>query len=214
MNNDLIDRLAADLEPVSSRRPRRRLQVGLVAGAVVVFVAFLLMPGLVFRTDLASAATGVSFWMKAGFTGAMAGTGAWAAMALSRPGGRTIADRGVALAVWLVIAAVAAGILVTTPPAEWMRLALGDTARRCLSYILLLSIPPLGLILFVMRRAAPTRLTRAGWAAGLTAGGLGATVYSLGCGETSPVFLALWYAMGIALVGLCGAVAGRWALRW
>lgn len=214
MSSDLIDRLSTDLEPVDPHRPRRRLVGGLVAGGCLVLLAFVLWPDLAFRTDLVAAVAGASFWLKLGFTLSIAVTGAWAVAGLARPDGQTPGDRTVPLVVWLTVAVIAAAVLATAPLSEWVNLAMGGTARRCLSYIVLLSVPPLGLILFVLRRAAPTRLARAGWAAGLAAGGLGASVYSLGCGESSPVFLALWYALGIVLVGVVGAVAGRWVLRW
>ncbi|MFT6462726.1 MAG: hypothetical protein ACJA0Y_002235, partial [Maricaulis maris] len=30
----------------------------------------------------------------------------------------------------------------------------------------------------------------------------------------SPVFLIVWYALGIALAGAAGALGGRYLLRW
>ncbi|WP_300544546.1 DUF1109 domain-containing protein [Maricaulis sp.] len=214
MTDDLIERLAEDLEPVSPRRPLRRLllAVGVAAGAGL--LAFLVLPDLAFRADLVAALHGVSFWLKLAFTGALAAIGAWAMAALSRPAARDPGGPVFAAIVWSGFAAIALAVLAATPPADWQALVMGETARRCVGYILLLSVPLLALMLAVMRRAAPTRLGRAGWACGLAAGGLAASVYSLGCGEASPVFLVIWYGLGIAATGLTGAAAGRWALRW
>jgi hypothetical protein len=54
----------------------------------------------------------------------------------------------------------------------------------------------------------------AGFAAGLVAGGLGAAVYSFYCGETSMMFMAVWYSLGIFMLAAIGAVLGRLLLRW
>ena len=54
----------------------------------------------------------------------------------------------------------------------------------------------------------------AGAVAGLVAGGVGATLYAMHCTDDSPLFVALWYSLAVALVALAGAAAGRWLLRW
>jgi hypothetical protein len=56
--------------------------------------------------------------------------------------------------------------------------------------------------------------TIAGLAAGLTSGGLAATMYALHCPEWAASFVATWYALGILASGALGAVAGRRVLRW
>ncbi|HWU18721.1 MAG TPA: NrsF family protein, partial [Devosia sp.] len=56
--------------------------------------------------------------------------------------------------------------------------------------------------------------TLAGFAAGLIAGGFGAWAYSFYCGETSMMFMAIWYSLGIGLTALLGAALGKLVLRW
>jgi hypothetical protein len=54
----------------------------------------------------------------------------------------------------------------------------------------------------------------AGAVGGLLAGGLGAMLYASHCTDDSPLFVALWYVVAIALVAVVGALAGRLVLRW
>ncbi len=48
----------------------------------------------------------------------------------------------------------------------------------------------------------------------LMAGGLGAAFYAAHCPDDSPLFVAVWYTLAIALVTGLGALAGRRLLRW
>jgi hypothetical protein len=50
--------------------------------------------------------------------------------------------------------------------------------------------------------------------AGLLAGATGAFIYAFHCDESAAPFVALWYTIGISLVGLLGAALGRILLRW
>ena len=65
-----------------------------------------------------------------------------------------------------------------------------------------------------MKGLAPTRLSLAGAAAGLLAGGVGAAIYALHCDEMGAPFLALWYVLGMLMPATLGALIGRHVLRW
>jgi hypothetical protein len=65
-----------------------------------------------------------------------------------------------------------------------------------------------------LRGAAPANPTAAGALAGLAAGGIGGAVYGLHCFDDSPLFVAIWYPVGIALMTTAGALIGRRVLRW
>jgi hypothetical protein len=69
-------------------------------------------------------------------------------------------------------------------------------------------------MLVALRRGAPLRPGIAGAVAGLCAGGLGAALYATHCIDDSPLFVAVWYSLAIAVVSLVGAVAGSRMLRW
>jgi hypothetical protein len=56
------------------------------------------------------------------------------------------------------------------------------------------------------------RLT--GFMAGLFSGGLAASIYSLHCPELSPVFVGIWYLMGMMIPAITGAILGRKILGW
>ena len=80
--------------------------------------------------------------------------------------------------------------------------------------ILAVGLPLLAGAVWALRGLAPTRLVMAGLVAGGCAGGLGAAIYGFACDETSAVFLAIWYTLGIVLVAGVGALSGSRLLRW
>ncbi|TIM59065.1 MAG: DUF1109 family protein, partial [Mesorhizobium sp.] len=68
--------------------------------------------------------------------------------------------------------------------------------------------------LAVLRYGAPTRPVLAGAVAGLLAGGLAATFYAAHCFDDSPLFVATWYTIAIAILAALGAFGGRLLVRW
>ena len=54
----------------------------------------------------------------------------------------------------------------------------------------------------------------AGAVAGLAAGGIAAAIYAWHCPDDSPLFLATWYSLAIAIVVAAGFLLGRRLLRW
>lgn len=214
MSDPLIESLAADLKPVKRDRIGRGLALCVIAGLILGAAVFWLLPGRMIRADLGDAIQGANFWLKSGFTAALAAMGYFSLRQLSRPGGTARTAVRLPAAIWLALALIAVGSLIVTPVDNWAGWILGSTALRCVTYIVLISLPIMGLFFIAVRRGAPTRLAMAGWATGLAAGGLGATIYGLGCPEASVGFLAVWYALGIILTGLIGAVTGPHLLRW
>ncbi len=57
-------------------------------------------------------------------------------------------------------------------------------------------------------------MTLAGAVAGVLAGAIGTFVYAFHCNESAMPFVAIWYTLGIAAVGVLGALLGRVTLRW
>jgi hypothetical protein len=208
---DIIDRLAGDLRPARRRIVERRLAAPLFVGALVSLALLVTWLGLQ-RLDAAVAAG--PFWMKAGFTLALAGAGWTATRRLARPEGAAGAAGYLVIAPLAVLATVAALELASAPPQDLARLILGATWTLCPFRILALSAPLLLALAIGLRRLAPTRLIAAGASAGLLAGGVGATIYGLYCEETSAAFVVTWYSLGIGLSALMGALAGPRLLRW
>lgn len=214
MSDPLIDSLAADLKPVNRHRIGHRLVLCVLAGLILGAAVFWLLPGRMIRSDLDIAVMEPNFWLKFGSTAGLAMVGYFSLRQLSRPGGDAPAAVRLPVAIWLGLALIAAVSLIITPVDNWAGWVVGSTAVRCVTYIVLISLPIMGLFFIAVRRGAPTRLAMAGWATGLAAGGIGATIYGLGCPESSVGFLAVWYALGIILTGLIGAFTGRHLLRW
>lgn len=212
MTDDLITRLSADLKPVPRYALRYLLLGALGVGGVVAALSMHMMLGL--RGDYPEAFMLPVFWVKFGYTLAMAILGAIATFALSRPEGRTTLPWLGAALIAILLAVAAAVQLVGADATTMHSLVMGGSSLVCPWYIVGLSLPMLAGILLAMRRLAPTNPTLAGLAAGLFAGGAGAWVYSFHCGENGLAFLLIWYSLGIAVVAVLGAVIGRFALRW
>lgn len=212
MSDDLIAQLSADIRPIRKHALRGRLAIGLAIGAVI--AAAVMIPWIGLRSDLTVAISTPIFWIKFGFTLALAAFGFYATERLSRPGGSL---RLPLIGVFAVIALTgAAGIvqILGAGPADLRALVLGGTALVCPFYIVALSTPVFAASVLVMRRLAPTNLPAAGFAAGLLSGAAGAWVYAFHCGESGLPFITLWYTAGILAMALIGALLGRWLLRW
>jgi hypothetical protein len=208
---DLIVQLSAGLKPVRRGAVQGRLAAVLVAGALLAGAILVAWLGL---RPLGPALAAASFWMKAGYTATLALAG-WVMVArLARPQGDAGAGPVLALAAFVAVALVGIVQLQAAPPQDYARLLLGNTWSACPFRIVALSAPVLAGLTLVLRRMAPTRLALAGAAAGLLAGGVGASVYGLYCQETSAAFVAVWYSLGVAAMAALGALAGPRLLRW
>ena len=80
----------------------------------------------------------------------------------------------------------------------------------CATAITALSLPVLALLGLLMRRAAPVQPRRSAWAAGIAAATTGALVFTACCPMNDPLYITVWYALGIAAV----SAAARWLLPW
>jgi hypothetical protein len=209
---DLIRALAADsTQPITPLR--RHLLGGLLSGlvlAVAVFAATL-HP----RADIHQALRSPGFVYKLIVTLTLVATAGAVLPTAARPL-LPVLGRGRLL---LIIAPVllAAGVAVELylqPVGLWWPRLVGHNAVHCLSIIPFLSAAPALCILLALRHGAPARPAFAGAIAGLTAGGLGAVLYALTCPDDSPLFVATWYTIAIAVVTNITAYVGSRSLRW
>lgn len=207
----LIQTLAVDgAQPAA---PMGRVWSGaIVVSAIVAAVVFFAIIGP--RPDIAAAAETPRFLFKFVVTLALLATAFTAVKALARPG----ASIGLALGMLLVAPSmllVAVGVELMSVPTDQLReLWIGTNSLNCLTFTPLIGIGPLVAVLFALRRGAPTRPSLAGAVAGLVAGGLAATFYAAHCTDDSPLFVATWYPLAIAILTLAGAAAGRLFVRW
>lgn len=209
--DDLTEMLARNAAAEPRGRPDR-WWLAAVAGATLVTVAIML-GWLGLQPRLLRVFGDPQWWGKAGFGFAMAMVGLLACWRLGRPG------EGRLSLVWAfgplaLLWAVALLQLGTAPETLRLDLVLGRTWRGCSMRVAALSIPALLAAIWVLRRMAPTRPALAGAAAGLFAGGVGATVYAFHCPELAPAFVGVWYVLGVAIPTALGAIIGPRALRW
>ncbi|WP_374570542.1 NrsF family protein [Phenylobacterium sp.] len=210
--DDLISRLSADTARTPPNAALGRLLMAICLGAAAALVALLVVLGP--RPDLAQAMGEGSFWMKAGYTGALSLAALLTLMRVARPGGSGGAAWIAVAALPVLVFALAALELASAAPAARHGLMMGHSWMLCPWRILGFAAPVFVGLIWAFRRLAPTRLRLAGLAAGLTAGAVGATVYGLACTEYAAAFLAIWYTLGMAAAGLLGALTGPRLLRW
>ena len=210
MTDELIARLAADLKPVRRMAMARLLIGATILSAIVAVIAMMMLLGM--RPDMAAASATMAYWTKFGYSLALAVLGFAATLVLARPDGRTRWPWLAAIA--LLAALLVLAIIQLARAEDMMPLIMGSSIRRALIHIPLFSLPILLGATLALRRLAPRNPTLAGFAAGIMAGGTGAWVYTFACNETGMMFLALWYTLGIIIVGGIGAVLGRFLLRW
>lgn len=209
--DSLIKGLAADARLATPRQPAilaAALAAAVVAAGIVFFAA--LGP----RPDIAAAAATLRFLAKFVLTLALAAAAAAALAACARPGA-SLRPAALLLSIAPLLAALAvAAELVAMPADAWGARWLGKNAVLCLTFIPLIGLGPLAVLLAALRRGAPTRPRLAGAVAGLAAGGIAATFYAAHCTDDSPLFVATWYTLAIAILALVGAFAGGRLLRW
>ncbi|HWB46153.1 MAG TPA: NrsF family protein [Hyphomicrobiaceae bacterium] len=209
--DDLIRALAQD---AATREPAvgARLLGAVVVGAAAAGVIYALTLGP--RPDLASAAQTWRFPFKVAVSLMLFACAFGASLQLARPN-RCFRETVVTLALAPVLLALGVAYeLATAPAADWYARAVGTNARLCLVAIPALSFASLIAALFALRAGAPRSPAAAGAVAGLLAGGLGAALYATHCPDDSPLFVAIWYSLAIALLVLAGAGAGRRLLKW
>ena len=210
--DELIAVLAGAAEPVAAGRVRQRLLLACLIGAIG--AAALVFGILGFKHDFPQVMATAPFWMKPAYTAWFAVGAFMLVDRTGRPGAKATTGRLVLSGALAAIAALAAVNLALTTPELRMHMIMGRSARLCPIAIIVSAIPALVAVLIVLRGMAPTRLTRAGMAAGLLAGGVGASVYALWCRETTAAFVAVWYTLGIVACGGVGALLGPLVLRW
>lgn len=207
----LIQTLAAD-----GGRPAAAMQrtwlAAILASIVVAAIVFFIAIGP--RADIAAAAETPRFLFKFVVTLALLATAFAALKSLARP--------GASMRPALLMLLVAPGLLLMAVGAEMMAVPadqlrdrwIGSNSMVCMTFIPLIGIGPLVAFMFALKHGAPTRPSLAGAVAGLVAGGLAATFYAAHCTDDSPLFVATWYPLAIAMLAVAGAVAGRLFVRW
>jgi hypothetical protein len=208
--NDLISLLAQDA-PV--RKPLgRMLALALAIGVVV--SATLLLSTVGIRPDMASALETPRVLFKIVVTLALAIAACNLVFRIGRPGAPVKLSAWSLLVAPVALAAAIAGELTIVPEDAWKANMMGHHAAFCVFFIPVLALAPMAGFLLALKNGAPESPSLAGAVAGLAAGAIAAAIYAWHCPDDSPLFVAAWYSLAVALVAAVGAALGGRALRW
>ena len=211
MNTErLIAALAADKAP--EQRPRRALLLALPLGIMAAGAVFMLTLGP--RPDFMHAIETWRFVFKFVVTLVLSASALLIGLRLAYPMQASPRRDLILLIAPLLLVAAILVEMTTFPIRDWMPRLIGHNSRVCMSMIPVLSLAPLAALLWALRRGAPLNPLRAGAIAGLIAGGIGAAWYASHCPDDSPLFVAVWYTIGISIVTAIGAALGSRLLRW
>lgn len=210
--DDLISALASDVDVVPHHAVGRRLGLALALGTVFACAIVVLWFGV--RADLMDAMRTGPFWMKFAYALSVAIFGFGLIDRLARPDGEGGVFGPMILAPLAVMTVLAVHQLAGTPEDLRMKMMLGGSYEICSFNIVVVAAPIFLALFWALRSLAPSRLTLAGAAAGVLAGAVGTFIYAFHCNESAMPFVAIWYTLGIAAVGVAGALLGRLCLRW
>jgi hypothetical protein len=204
--------LAANFEPVGSRRTIRRYALGMTASAMA---AFMLTAGVLHvNPALPREVSELAFWVREVYCASLSMLAVLCVARLGRPGTRLgLLPTGIAVVV-LIMWILAAISLLSAASQSRVHLLLGTTFAVCPFLIAFISAPLFVALLWIFKDLAPTRLRWAGAASGFAAGAIGAFVYTLHCPELATPFIGTWYLLGMLIPTAIGAWVGPRMLRW
>ena len=209
--DDFIRALSADLA-VSGSPLELRVAATVLPGFMVALLLFAATLGP--RPDFAAVMGDVRFIFKFVVTLLLALASALLVWRLARPGAAVRSQVWLLAIVPAVLILAVLAELLALPRSSWMTKLVGTNSVLCLLSIPFFATPMLIAALMALRGGAPTRPSLTGAVAGLLAAAIGAAIYAAHCPDDSPLFIATWYSLAIAIVTLAGAIAGRLALRW
>lgn len=208
----LVDQLSRDLQPVRPRSPVRDAML-LLALAVAEIAVFL---GLGFmRPDMPAAMDQPSLWWKLASMGIIAGLGASVTILAADP--LRSPRRGLRWMFVCIAVIFASGWLIDAGGSD-----LGQLLHRldwrnglqCVWKMDVLSLPAAIGMAILLRRGAPTDREGTALAAALSAAGWGAFVFVFACPSDDPLYIAVWYTVGCAIVTLLGRAILLFVSRW
>jgi len=208
----MIDRLVSDLAPVRPISLRR--YAATLAALGVVEVALFVVLGQA-RPDLDRAMLLPSFWWKLGGMAFLAAIAVVATLRSFRP--TESPRRGLHLfaIVGALVLLAGWGVDVQQTGRETLaaRLMWRD-GIECVFAMVVLSLPPAIALGMMMRRGAAVDRGASAWAAGLASAAWGAVVFVLNCPHDDPLYVAVWYGVGCALIAFATRRILPMVARW
>jgi hypothetical protein len=208
--SSLIDLLASDQLPSGLPAATWRKAVG----TALVLTVSMVVGGWGLHADLQGLLHSASFQFKNLWVLALALCSGGLLWRHARPAQRDgYGMHGIGLALLAMALMGAITLWQAEPPARW-NLLMGQSWWSCSLSIALISLPWLAVWMLYLRQMAPTHPTLSGASAGFLSGALATGLYTLHCSETSYAFFGVWYAAGMGLSSLIGAILGPRMLRW
>jgi len=208
----LIEMLSKNLEPVNPQNATPSLASAVVAGGAAAF--WLMLNTVSLRGNLGARSSLAFLTLKLVFALLVVGIGLRFLSRAMHPGQDARKLLRLTLVPFVAVGIAAVGELGFGRSTLVPSITAGTDWVQCLSYIPVFSVVPWALLVWAVRRGAPTELTRTGAMTGLVAGAVGAAAYAFHCPDDSLPFIALWYGLSIAFCSAVGAVLGPRVLRW
>ncbi|MDF0545917.1 DUF1109 domain-containing protein [Sphingobium sp. H39-3-25] len=202
----LILDLSADLVPVKRRKVSQEVAV-LVALAAAELIAILAVGAM--RPDMSRVILSPFMMWKMGSLALLAGLTVTIAIRSFAPPASS--RRGLMLVLGLALLAVLGGTFVTSAAESSRPLVdrlMPVHGLLCATAITVLATPIMAALAVLMRRAAPVRPKDSALACGLAASTCGALIFTACCPMNDPLYIAVWYSLGVAAV----AMTARWLL--
>lgn len=208
----LIDVLSTNLEPVKGKEIGRSLAWAIAIGGMAAFGIMVATVGLRTRAGLSFH---VPFLLlKLLFMVSVIGFGAALLARLLRPGQQAGRLLSLILLPFVAMGLACLIVLSLNQPTAWGPMLMGTQWVMCLFCIPLFAVIPFALLVWALRKGAPTNLRRTGAIAGLVAGAVGAVAYAFHCPDDSIPFITFWYGAMVGFCALVGAALGPRLLRW
>ena len=209
----LIEMLSTNIEPVDRGELRTTLTTAVVLGGAAAFC--LMLSTVSVRDDLVATGSSLLFLsLKLGFALTVLAAGLAFLSKTIRPGQQARTPLQLTLVPFIAVGVAAIAELSFRFSATPHPMTTGTHWVMCLYCIPLFAAFPFALLVWALRRGAPTNLTRTGAMAGLVAGAIGTAAYAFHCPDDSLPFIALWYVASIAFCAGVGALLGPRVLRW
>jgi hypothetical protein len=210
--DELVDLLSANVESVDPYKVKRTLQFAIFAVLVFAMIGSIAALRVGWNMREFDGLGFLVFKIVFGISITVLGTHYLSKHV--RPGGEMHSRVLLTGLPFLAVLLLAAVNLISSPASHWQDMAVGGHWLECLIAIPVIAVLPFAVIMWVVRKAAPTDLARTGALAGLVAGSVGAIAYSLHCTGDSILFVALWYSGTIGLCTIAGGLIGSRLLRW
>lgn len=209
--SELIEKLSSELSPVNGRSVGYVMLGALGSGIVLAVATVWLAYGV--PLDLANSHDFGLLVLKLVFTTSIVVITFSALLKVARPGQASWLALVFLFLPFVAIAVLSVPDLMSFPDAWRNGATIGRVWPECLLLIPAIATAPFALLIWALRKAAPTHLRRAGALAGFLAGGISASAYALSCQE-SLAFVACWYTSAIVICAIVGALLGPRLLRW